>query len=138
MTTIQTLARELSILGAKPEVYPHFEVQPIPGEVEVLKITIEDSDELPIFLSVADSQILCISYLWKEDEVKPERKASMLEQMLFMNIPMPLSAFAKIGDSYVIFGALSIRAQTEEVLHELEILNNNAIAVITEMAEFLK
>lgn len=138
MTTIQTLARELSILGSKAEVRPQFEVQPIPGEVEVLKITIEDAEELPIFLSIADLQILCISYLWKESEVKEERRVEMLEAMLEMNIPMPLSSFAKIGDQYVVFGALSIKANKEEVLHELEMLSNNAVAVIKEMAEFLK
>ena len=138
MTTIQELAKKLSVLGNKPEVHPHFEMQPIPGEVEVLQITVEDCEELPIFLSVADSQILCIAYLWKESEVREERRAEMLEDMLEMNIAMPLSSFAKIGDQYVIFGALSVKANIEEVLHELEMLSSNSIAVIKEMTEFLK
>lgn len=138
MTTIDTLARALGSLGSAPETYPHFDVQPIPGEIEVLKITIEDAEELPIFLSVADTQILCIAYLWKESEVKEERKIEMLEAMLDMNIPMPLSSFARIEDQYVVYGALSIRASIEEVLHELEVLSNNSVAAIRIMAEFLK
>jgi hypothetical protein len=32
--------------------------QPIPGEVEVLQITVGDFDELPTYVSVTDTQIL--------------------------------------------------------------------------------
>lgn len=138
MTTIQALANELTLRGSKAEAHLHFEVQPIPGEVEVLKITIEDRDELPIFLSVTESEILCISYLWKESEIIAAKKAEMLEEMLELNIPMPLSAFAKIGDQYVIFGSLSIHSSITEVVHELEVLSSNAVAVIKEMTGYLQ
>lgn len=138
MTIILNLAKELSILGSKPDAHPRFDVQPIPGVVEVLQILMEDYDELPIFLSVADTQILCISYLWKENDIQPGKKAEMMEEMLEMNIPMPLSSFAKIGDQYVIFGALSTKASTDDIIYELEMLTNNTLAVIKEMAEYLQ
>jgi uncharacterized protein YjfI (DUF2170 family) len=54
-----------------------------------------------------------------------------------MNIPMPLSSFSKIGDKYVIFGALSIGSTFDDIEHELAVLNNNAIEVIDDMSDYL-
>ncbi|MFT5211294.1 MAG: hypothetical protein ACI9CE_003033, partial [Flavobacterium sp.] len=82
-----------------------FDCQPIPGETEVLQITLREFEELPCFVSVTDTQILCITYLFAENEVKSDKRAEMMEEMLELNIPMPLSSFAKLGDRYVIFGA---------------------------------
>jgi uncharacterized protein YjfI (DUF2170 family) len=114
-----------------------FDCQPISGEVDVLQISIIGREELPIFLSVTDDQILCITYLWGKDEVKPECFSDMHESMLEMNIPMPLSSFSKIGDKYVIFGALAISSSFDDIEHELTVLNNNAIEVIDDMSEYL-
>lgn len=114
-----------------------FECQPIPGEVEVLQITVGDYEEIPCYLSITDTQILCISYLWTEDEVRAETKTELLEEMLEMNIPIPLSAFSKIGDRYVIFGALSINSTFEDICYEITTLCENAIEAITAMEEFL-
>lgn len=115
-----------------------FEVQPIPGEVEVLEITVEDREELPIFLSAADSHILCITYLWREEEVIAEKKPAMIEAMLTMNIAMPLSSFAKLGDQYVIFGALSRHSSLDEIVQEISVLSDNSLEVIKIMSEYLK
>ena len=87
-----------------------FDCQPIPGDTEVLQITLTDYEELPAFVSVTDTQILCITYLFTQDEVRSGSKAEMMEEMLELNIPMPLSSFAKLGDRYVIFGALAINS----------------------------
>ena len=114
-----------------------FDCQPISGEVDVLQITIIGREELPIFLSVTEDQVLCITYLWDESEVKSDKRIAMLEAMLEMNIPMPLSSFSKIADKYVIFGALSINSSFTDIEHELAVLSNNAIEVIDDMDEFL-
>lgn len=114
-----------------------FDCQPISGEVDVLQITVIGREELPIFMSVTDDQILCITYLWGQNEVKPECLAEMHESMLEMNIPMPLSSFSKIGDKYVIFGALSISSTFDDIEHELAVLSNNAIEVIDDMSDYL-
>ncbi|TRX53890.1 YjfI family protein [Thalassomonas sp. M1454] len=114
-----------------------FDCQPISGEIDVLQITIANREELPIFVSVTDDQVLCITYLWGEQEVKAEKRVSMLEAMLEMSIPMPLSSFSKIGDKYVIFGALSVNSSFADIEHELAVLSNNAIEVIADMDEFL-
>ena len=114
-----------------------FDCQPISGEVDVLQITVTGREELPIFVSVTDDQILCITYLWGIEEVKPDALHDMHESMLEMNIPMPLSSFAKIGDKYVIFGALSINSSFVDIEHEIAVLSNNSLEIIDDMGEFL-
>ncbi len=135
---IHTIADHLNSLADNSDTGMNFDCQPISGEVDVLQITLLGREELPIFLSVTDDQILCISYLWGTDEVKTECINTMHESMLEMNIPMPLSSFSKIGDKYVVFGALSINSTFEDIEHELAVLSNNAIEVIDDMSDYLR
>lgn len=134
---IHKIADHLNNVAEASETGMVFDCQPISGEVDVLQISIADREELPIFLSVTDDQILCITYLWGEEEVKADKRVAMLEAMLEMNIPMPLSSFSKIADKYVIFGALSNNSSFDDIEHELAVLSNNAIEVIADMDEFL-
>ena len=94
-------------------------------------------EELPSFVSVTDTQILCITYLFTEDEVKPESRTELLEEMLELNIPMPLSSFAKLGDRYVVFGALAVNSDIEDICHEIITLTENAVESIDALEEFL-
>lgn len=134
---IHTIANHLNSLADNSDTGMSFDCQPISGEVDVLQITILGREELPIFVSVTDDQILCISYLWGIDEVKPDSVAAMHESMLEMNIPMPLSSFSKIGDKYVIFGALAISSSFADIEYELTLLSNNALEVIDDMSDYL-
>lgn len=134
---IHKIADHLNTLADNSDTGLVFDCQPISGEVDVLQITVIGREELPIFVSVTDDQILCITYLWGEDEVKPGSLAQMHTSMLEMNIPMPLSSFSKIGDKYVIFGALSMSSSFHDIEHELAVLSNNAIEVIDDMSDFL-
>lgn len=138
MVDMNKLAGELAEKGKDIESGFLFEVNPIPGEVEVLQIIIEDREELPIFVSTSEEQILCITYLFKEGEVKTESFDEMNKAMLLTNISMPLSSFAKIDDQYVIYGALSVNSSLSDVVHELEILSGNAIDAIDAMTNYLK
>ena len=138
MVEITKLADQLTISGKDVESGFLFEVNPIPGEIEVLQIIIEDKEELPIFISVSEEQILCITYLFKEDEVKQDSANEMNSAMLSTNISMPLSAFAKIDDQYVIYGALSVKSDLEDIIHEIEVLSGNAIEAIEAMSDYLK
>ena len=115
-----------------------FECQLIPGEVEVLQVVIEGFEEIPVYISATDSQIICITYLWSEDEIEPKSKAAMMEVMLDMNIPMPLSSFSRVQDRYVVFGSLSINSRFEDVVHEVVTLGENSVEVLSVMTEFLK
>jgi len=114
-----------------------FDCTPIDGEIDVLQVEVVGREEIPIFISISDSQILCIAYLWGENEVKPELKANMMEAMLEMNIPMPLSSFAKIEEKYVAFGALSVNSTLRDIELEVATLSDNSLEVIAEMDSYL-
>lgn len=131
----QELAREFSEMDEFKGY--SFECQPIPGDVDVLQITVEDFEEIPCYVSVTDTQILCITYLMGEDEVKPETRTEMMEEMLELNIPMPLSSFSKIGERYVLFGALSINSSFDDMCQEIITLCENSVEAITALEEFL-
>ena len=115
-----------------------FDCQLISGEVDVLQIMVEGFEEIPIYISATDTQILCIAYLWSESEVIEATRTEMLEIMLDMNIPMPLSSFSRIQDQYVIFGALATNSRLEDVAHEVITLSENSVEVIAMMTHFLK
>ncbi|ACA85018.1 MULTISPECIES: YjfI family protein [Shewanella] len=135
---IHTIANHLNDLCDKSHTGLQFDCYPINGEVEVLQVNIVGREEIPVFVSVTENQVLCISYLWGEDEVNQERRLEMFETMLELNIPMPLSSFAKIDDKYVVYGALSVQSEMQEIELELSVLSDNCLEVIDEMADFLK
>jgi uncharacterized protein YjfI (DUF2170 family) len=114
------------------------ELQPIPGDVTVIQVSIEGRDELPIYLTCSDSQILCMCYLWNEDEVLASRRTELLETLLDLNMPVPLSSFGRIGERYVIFGALNRDAHVDDVAKEVAVLSDNAIDALDALSEFLK
>jgi uncharacterized protein len=113
------------------------QLQPIPGSVPVLEVSIEGREELPIFLTSADSQILCLCYLWTEDEVLPARRLEMLETLLDLNPSVPLSSFGRIGDRYVLFGALARHASAADVAQEVAVLSDNALDALESLSEYL-
>jgi len=114
-----------------------YEFNPIPGDVEVVQVAFKDREELPIYLTQSGSQMLCICYLWDNKEVIPAKRTEMLEVMLDMNIPMPLSSFGRIGTRYAIFGALSIESSADDIATELTVLSDNALDAIEAMSEYL-
>lgn len=134
---IHKIATHLNQLDDKTETGFNFDCTPIDGDIDVLQVEIVGREEIPIFLSISDNQILCIAYLWGEDEIKKELKANMMEAMLEMNIPMPLSAFAKVENKYVVFGALSINSSLDDIELEIVTLSDNSLEVIGEMDSYL-
>lgn len=108
------------------------------GENSVACIKVEDREEFPIYMTIDEGQILCITYLFDDDQVKPEKRAEMTDAMLMMNVMVPLSAFSKIGNQYILFGALSPRASIDELLHEIELLSDNVLEAIATMSTYLK
>ena len=138
MVNIQNIAEDLIKVGQSEDASFKFDVTPIPSDVEVLKINVEDREEIPLFVSVSEEQILCMAYLFGFDEVKEESFADLNAAMLHANITMPLSAFSIIQNRYVIYGALSVRSSLEDITHELEVLSGNALEAIASMKNFLK
>ncbi|AGH82447.1 hypothetical protein PCNPT3_12555 [Psychromonas sp. CNPT3] len=134
---IHKIAIHLNQLEDKTETGFNFDCTPIDGEIDVLQVDVIGREEIPIFLSISDNQILCIAYLWGEEEIKTDLKANMMEAMLEMNIPMPLSSFAKVGNKYVVFGALSIHSSLEDIELEIVTLSDNSLEVISAMDSYL-
>ncbi|VAX08260.1 hypothetical protein MNBD_GAMMA25-500 [hydrothermal vent metagenome] len=107
------------------------------GENAVACITVEDRDEFPIYMTVDEGQILCISYLFGDKQVAQDKRAQLAEGMLLMNVSIPLSAFSKIGSQYIMFGALSPQSSTDELLNEIEMLSDNVLEAIDALADYL-
>ena len=116
----------------------HFDSEMLPGDVPVLQVVVDSYAELPIYISASETQIICITYLWSESEVNPDKRSEMLEAMLKLNIPMPLSSFSKIDDRYVIFGALSVNSRLDDITYELTNLCENAVETLSAFEDYLQ
>lgn len=127
---LDTLLSEL-LGGVKVDLHP------IPGEVPVIQVSIENRQELPIFITCSDVQILCMCYLWSQSEILVERKAEMLETMLSLNPSVPLSSFGLVGDRFVLFGAMTRHAHVSDVAEEVAVLSDNAVDALEALSEFL-
>ncbi|WP_225783633.1 YjfI family protein [Xenophilus sp. Marseille-Q4582] len=114
------------------------QLQPIAGEVPVIRVSIEGRDELPIFVTSSDTQFICLCYLWTDEDVRPERRAELHEALLDLNPSVPLSSFGRVGTRYVLHGALSRSARAEDVAHEVAVLSDNALDALDALAEFLR
>ena len=57
--------------------------------------------------------------------------------MLRISVPMPLSALGKVGEHYVVYGALSPTSSDTEVRQELVTLADNAIDLLQTFEDFL-
>ena len=115
-----------------------FNCLPIPGSQPVLQIEVSGQEEFPIYITLTDTQMLCIAYLFHEDEVIAGRHAELNERCLQLNVPIPLSAWAKIEHQYALFGALSTHSLFGNVLREIVALSDNAIAALEAVEDLLK
>ncbi|KZT17879.1 hypothetical protein A1D30_00710 [Acidovorax sp. GW101-3H11] len=114
------------------------QLQPIAGDVPVVQVSIEGRDELPIFVTCSDMQMICLCYLWTDADVRPERRAELMEALLDLNPSVPLSAFGRVDGRFVLVGALSRAARAEDVAHEVAVLSDNALDALDALAEFLR
>ena len=114
-----------------------FECQNIDGEVDVLQVEMAGFDGFPVYVTRTETQIICIIYLWSEADIIKESRVEMLEMMLDTSISIPLSSYARVGDRYVLFGALSVNSDFDKLAEEVVILNENALDVVAAMEDFL-
>ena len=135
-TKLELLIKELT--GTKLADGMGLSIEMFDGENSVACIKVEDREEFPIYMTVDDGQILCITYLFSDEEVNPGKRIEMTDAMLMMNVMVPLSAFSKIGNQYILFGALSPRASIDELLHEIELLSDNVLDAIATLSTYLK
>ena len=107
------------------------------GSEDAIEIIIEDRDEFPIVVSTDDEQILCLTYLWDESQIRSDSRSDLLTALLEMNVTLPLSSFGKVGDRYVVFGALAAGSTIGDVVTELEGLGDNTLEAIEIVGPYL-
>ena len=127
------LSQRLGSAGVTITALPVVEADAVP----VMRISIEGQDELPVFVTASPTQILCICYLWTEAEVRPTRHVEMLEAMMDLNIAIPLSNFGRIGEHYVIYGALAADSRLEDIVTEVVTLADNAVEALEVFTQYL-
>ncbi|TQV76493.1 DUF2170 family protein [Aliikangiella marina] len=108
------------------------------GEISVLQVIVEGFDELPIFVTATDEQILCVTNLFVQDEVKPELLQELHQTMLRLSINIPLSSLGLIDDQFVLFGAMSTNTVLDNIAHELVTQSENALDSLEALEDFLK
>ncbi|MCK6420517.1 MAG: YjfI family protein [Aquabacterium sp.] len=113
------------------------QLQPIPGEVPVVQLGIEGRLELPIFLTSSPSQLLCLCYLWADDEVRPELRGELMATLLELNPSVPLSSFGRVGERFVLLGALRRDASIDEIAREIAVLSDNALDALDALSDYL-
>ena len=139
-TTRMTLLEQLGNLDALTSALmggAAVQLQPIAGDVPVVQVSIEGREELPIFITCSDSQLLCLCYLWTEADIRPDRRAGLLEALLDLNPAVPLSSFGRVDGRYVLTGALARAARAEDVANEVAVLSDNALDALGALADYL-
>lgn len=115
-----------------------FNCLPIKGEHEVLQVLVSEWEDLPVYMTVTDTQILCITYLCRKEEIKEDQVAGLNELLLELNVSVPLSSFSIVDDYYVIFGALATSSSHEDICKELVTLAPNAYDALEAIETYLK
>jgi uncharacterized protein YjfI (DUF2170 family) len=137
MGRMHAIERSLSDLVGSLSVNANLLAPSEPDGVPVMRLCIEGKEELPVYVTASPSQVLCICYLWTEDEVKADKRADMLEAMMDLNIAIPLSNFGRIGGHYVIYGALAADASPESIAIDVAMAADNAVEALEVFNEFL-
>lgn len=130
--------KELTLKLAEATYQGHaFNCLPIDGEQPVLRVEVSELEDLPIFVTASATQLLCIVYLFREDEIDRSKIPELNQYLLELNVPMPLSSFAKIDDYFVVFGALATDSSLNNVMLELVTLAQNATSALPALEDFL-
>lgn len=104
----------------------------------MVQVSIEGRDELPIFITCSDMQIICLCYLWNDADVRPERRAELMEALLDLNPSVPLSAFGRVGGRFVLIGALARTASASDIANDVAVLSDNALDALDALSDFLR
>ncbi|WP_304164791.1 YjfI family protein [Phenylobacterium aquaticum] len=107
----------------------------VEGADPILLVTLHEHGDLEIFVSVSDQQIAASVLLWPVDE-QPDRHA-FNEFLLKAQKLVPLSNFgiSTVGgrDYYELFGELAPSSSLDDILIELRVLAENALAAASDL-----
>ena len=107
------------------------------GNISVLQVIVEGFDELPIYVTATEEQILSVTNLFSKTEIKPELVTELNEVLLKLSVNIPLSSLGLIDDEYVMFGAISVQSSNEAIAHEMVTQSENALEALRALEEFL-
>ncbi|MGB0920297.1 MAG: DUF2170 family protein [Alphaproteobacteria bacterium] len=115
-----------------------FDVTPLPGDEMMLRIVVDEREEMPVWLSMTSGdEIICLAHLFDETEVRAGAKGDLAEAMLSANIAMPLSSFAKIGGRYAVYGALLAGSDLAHVIMEIRVVSDNSVDMLEALSDYL-
>ena len=114
------------------------QLQPIPGTVPVIQVSIEGREELPIFLTCSDSQILCMCYLWSDDEVLPDGAPSCSRPCSTSTRRCRCPRSAASASATCCSAPCSRDARVDDVAKDVAVLSDNALDALDALSEFLK
>ena len=135
MSLIQNLSKQLSSCEFKGY---QFNCLPMQGEQAVLRVEVIGLEEIPIFVTATETQLLCISQLFTKQEIYSDKEAELNQYLLELNVPMPLSSFALIDEHYSIFGSLACESKFENIALELITLAKNSVDTLQALEEYIK
>lgn len=105
---------------------------------DMLTVYCSDAPETPIFTTVPDGQILTVTGLFHESDVKEGLADEMHVAMLSLGPVMPLSSIGKQGGNYILYGSMSNNTVFENIVHELRIQVDNTLEAIDALNDYLK
>ena len=104
---------------------------------DTVQVSVGDREEFPISVTAGENQIICLTHLFGAEEVKDGQEAQMAQTMLVLNVMLPLSAFGRVGNAYVLFGAIGANASIEEIGKEIDALSDNTLEAMEALTEYL-
>lgn len=106
----------------------HFDA--VLSEDGVLEVICSNNEEFPINIVKTETQLLAITPLFSVAEVKAEKLNELNEELLFISPAIPLSSIGRQGDTYILFGAMALNTQFDNIVHELEVQAENTLDVL--------
>lgn len=97
---------------------------------DVAEVVCSNVSEFPIHVAVTETQLLTVTPLFLRSEVKPGAEAELNELLLQLSPAIPLSSMGLQGDTYILFGAMSLSTSFENIVHELEVQAENSVEVL--------
>ncbi len=108
----------------------HASIEMLEGSDPILRVTMHDYGDLPLFIAVSGEQIIVEGVLWEIGMVKDIVKFNdvvLRTHKLFPLSSIALEVPAQGSAYYIMFGALSATSWLENIVIEIEMLADNII-----------
>jgi len=96
----------------------------------IIEVICSNVTEFPINIAVTETQLLTVTPLFVSSEVKSGAEAELDKLLLQLSPAVPLSSMGLQGDTYILFGAMSLETSFENIIHELEVQAENTVEVL--------